>query len=196
MVSLCSCHVMKKTNHTNKTNVEVVTKTKSSDVDVKKNDSTGTNTTRTTGEATSQSGYTKTTTTVREYFSDEFGEPDTQATKKDTGRIHFYYAAGPNFRVDTILRANNEPKLKLRETITTFETGFKNDSNSFAGLTETAGKISASDSINKSSEATNETKTTQASEDNSKFSLSFLPWWLWLIVGLMVLGYFFIRFKT
>lgn len=192
--SLCSCHVLKKANKSNKTNTEILTNTTSTDVEVKKKDSTGTNTTKTTESKKIDSGYTKTTTIVREWFSDEFGDEEDTAKRERLVYVDPQLYSGGGMWVNEYA-TGIEGKLKKRETISIQETGFKNASNDFAMMNENAGKISGLDSSNKTAAINTQAKTAQETKENSKFNLSVVPWYVFVFLIVAIIGAIYLKVK-
>lgn len=186
--------MLKKANKSNKTNTEILTNTTSTDVEVKKKDSTGTNTTKTTESKKIDSGYTKTTTIVREWFSDEFGDEEDTAKRERLVYVDPQLYSGGGMWVNEYA-TGIEGKLKKRETISIQETGFKNASNDFAMMNENAGKISGLDSSNKTAAINTQAKTAQETKENSKFNLSVVPWYVFVFLIVAIIGAIYLKVK-
>jgi cobalamin biosynthesis Mg chelatase CobN len=190
-LSLFSCNASKKATSATHATADSTGAKSSSVIEVRKKDSTGTNTATSTDKKTTEAGYKKTTTTVKEYFGDEFDfEGDTAAKagviswspSKDSAKI----------------KAPGKRQIRpiARETTTTVEEGNLKAIEEAAMLSNNTGKIQNSDSAFADHKETANKTTTQNSESTSKLSLSLLPWWIWLLIVLAIVGvlYFKIRF--
>lgn len=173
--ALCSCNLTKKATTKTQTNADSTGTKSSSLVDVKKKDTAGAIVTTTTNKKVSNSGYDK-TTTVEEYFSDEFGfdaKDPKKATAKDTGSQK---------SIVTHSGAENPAgKLLYRKTTIQEKGVVKTTENDSTAQTQTANAKSV-DSSNHANMQTATVTNTQVKEKDSKLNLSIFPWWLWLII--------------
>lgn len=207
IVLLCSCNAIKKISNKTQTNTDSTVKRTSSIVDVKKKDTTGTTVTTTTNKKTSDSGYKKVTTVVREYYTDEFdfeGDKQTpQPTKENVQtqvtRVNaddYFAPAKPSANKPAKPSANaaaKQPALRMKETITTEETGIKKTVEEAAMLQDQTAQIKTVDSSNNKGTQVSNTKSTQANESSSKVSFSLLPWWLWLIIVIVLALFIYLK---
>lgn len=210
---LCSCNAVKKATTQTHTNTDSTGNKTSLLTLVKAKDSTGTTTTQATEKKAAESGYKKTTTTVKEYFGDEvdLGDPDTETKTISWGQPpKFTYPQRPVVRLDTtniktlddstflinfFKSKNYVSRPVYKETTTTVEEGTAKAISEAVSATQNAGKISANDSEVKVNAEQSSKKTEGDKKEALKLSLSLLPWWLWLILFLAAIILFYNKIK-
>jgi cobalamin biosynthesis Mg chelatase CobN len=200
---LCSCNAFKKISNKTQSNTDSTGAKSSFYVDVKKKDTTGTTITTTTNKKTSDSGYKKTTTIVREYYTDEFdfeGNNETKKPAKDSLQTKVikvspddYFAPANHLAKHSTNAAAKQPGLRMKETITTEETGNKKTVEDAAMLQDQTAEIKTVDNSSHKFTQVSTIKSSQEKESSSKVSFSLLPWWLWLIIVIVLALFIYLK---
>lgn len=182
---LCSCGASKKTTNKTETNTDSTGTKSSLVVDVKKKEANRNTTSQATEKTQTEGSYKKTTTTVREYYSDEFEFEGSDETRSSTLEHVEVVAAKPSAK---------KPGLKMKETTTTVEEGIQKQIKDAAMLEEKSGKIAGVDSSARDEKQGSQVSTNQETKGSNRANITLLPWWaiLLLIIGLAL----FIGIKT
>lgn len=180
MLTLFACHTVKKTNTTTATHNDSTTVKKSVQVQTKSTDSTGRQKLLAAKQKKSSNEYKK-TTTVKEYFGEEFdfeGEDTTTHAAQDSTKRKAVKAPGLRYR-ETVIEETG--KGKQLENALTIE-------DNTAQIKDTASNVSTTD------EKTNVSNGSESqATSTSKFSFLSL-WWLWLLLVLIALALYY-KFK-
>ncbi len=196
---LCSCSISKKTANKTQSNIDSSVTKNTAITNVKKSDSTGKEKTQATEKQRVESGYKKTTTTVVEWFSDEFGD-DEAIVSVDTPKVNIPKEQGKDSskakRPPWVNSQGKRPaNLVKRSTTTTEEEGFKNASNEAEVLNEKTGTQNSNDSLSADHNEQANKKASQKDSDSKEFRFGLLPPWVLFLLIILLVGGLYVKYK-